>query len=114
VVTCIAGALLPFRAKALYEASPGAKYKLGDIPLITVLGVLGGVLGIFMVVSYLAAPQLGVLGSWDFSSFPGSLLPQIIAIGLIVISWVWYAVAKNNQKSKGIDVDFAFKEIPPE
>jgi hypothetical protein len=27
---------------------------------------------------------------------------------------VWYVIAKNNQKSKGIDVDFAFKEIPPE
>ncbi len=114
VVTCIAGALLPYRAKALYDASPGAKYKLGDIPMITVLGVLGGVLGIFMVLSYLVAPQLGVLGSWDFSSFPGSLMPQIIAIGIILVSWVWYVIAKNNQKSKGIDVDFAFKEIPPE
>jgi APA family basic amino acid/polyamine antiporter len=114
VVTCIAGALLPYRAKALFEASPGAKYKLGEIPLITVLGVLGGVLGLFMVLAYLVAPQLGILGNWDFSNFPSSLLPQIIAIGIIVISWVWYVLAKNSQKSKGINVDFAFKEIPPE
>jgi amino acid transporter len=114
IITCIAGALLPYRAKALYEASPGAKYKLGEIPMITVLGVLGGVIGVFMVGAYLVAPQLGVLGTWDFSAFPSSLLPQIIAIGIIVISWVWYVIAKNSQKSKGIDVDFAFKEIPPE
>jgi APA family basic amino acid/polyamine antiporter len=114
VITCIAGALLPYRAKALYEASPGAKYKLGDTPLITVLGVLGGVLGTFMVLAFLFAPQLGVLGNWDFTAFPTHLWAQIIAIGIIVISWVWYVIVKNNQKSKGIDVDFAFKEIPPE
>jgi APA family basic amino acid/polyamine antiporter len=114
VITCIAGALLPYRAKALYEASPGAKYKLGDTPLITVLGVLGGVLGTFMVLAFLFAPQLGVFGNWDFTAFPTHLWAQIIAIGIIVISWVWYVIVKNNQKSKGIDVDFAFKEIPPE
>jgi APA family basic amino acid/polyamine antiporter len=114
VVTCIAGALLPYRAKAVYEASPGAKYKLGDTPLITVLGVLGGVLGTLMVLAFLFAPQLGVLGNWDFSAFPSHVVPQIVAFGIIVISWVWYVLAKNSQKSKGINVDFAFKEIPPE
>ena len=114
VVTCIAGALLPYRAKALYEASPGAKYKLGNMPLITVLGALGGVLGTFMVLAFLFAPQLGVLGNWDFTDFPAHVWAQIIAIGIIVISWLWYVIAKNNQKSRGIDVDFAFKEIPPE
>lgn len=45
VVTCLAGALLPYRAKELYEASPGAKYKLGGLPLVTVLGILGGEVG---------------------------------------------------------------------
>jgi len=114
VITCIAGALLPYRAKELYEASPGAKYKLGNVPLLTVLGILGGVLGTFMVLAFLFAPQLGVLGNWDFSAFPSHLWPQIIAIGVIVISWVWYVIVKNGQKSRGIDVDFAFKEIPPE
>jgi amino acid transporter len=114
VITCIAGALLPYRAKELYEASPGAKYKLGNMPLITVLGVLGGVIGTLMVLAFLFAPQLGVLGNWDFSDFPAHLWPQIIAFGIILISWLWYGIAKNNQKSKGIDVEFAFKEIPPE
>src|SRR5712692_50476 len=38
VVTSLAGALLPYRAKKVYEASPGAHYKVGDIPLITILG----------------------------------------------------------------------------
>ena len=29
-------------------------------------------------------------------------------------SAIWYFIAKSAQKSKGINVDFAFKEIPPE
>jgi hypothetical protein len=42
------------------------------------------------------------------------MLAQIIAIGIIVISAVWYVVVKARQKSRGINVDYAFKEIPPE
>jgi amino acid transporter len=114
VITCIAGALLPYRAKQLYEASPAAKYKLGDMPLITVLGVLGGILGTLMVLAFLFAPQLGVLGNWSFENFPSGLWAQIIAFGIILISGIWYVVARNAQKSKGINVDYAFKEIPPE
>ncbi len=114
VVTCIAGALLPYRAKELYEASPGAKYKLGSLPLITVLGVLGGVLGTLMVLAFLFAPQLGVLGNWNFENFPSGLWAQIIAFGIILLSAIWYIIAKNSQRSKGINVEFAFKEVPPE
>jgi len=110
VITCIAGALLPYRAKELYEASPGAKYKIGNIPLITVMGILGGFLGILMVAAFLFAPQLGVLGTWSLAN----PWPQVIAFGIILISAVWYFLAKASQKSKGINVDFAFKEIPPE
>jgi APA family basic amino acid/polyamine antiporter len=114
VLTCIAGALLPYRAKELYEASPGAKYKLGGMPLITVLGVLGGVVGVLMVAAFLLAPQLGVLGNWNFENFPSNLWAQIIAFGIILISLIWYLLAKNAQKARGINVDYAFKEIPPE
>jgi APA family basic amino acid/polyamine antiporter len=114
VITCIAGALLPYRAKELYEASPAAKYKLGSLPLITVLGVLGGVLGTLMVLAFLFAPQLGVLGNWNFENFPSGLWAQIIAFGIILLSAIWYVIVKNSQRSKGINVEFAFKEVPPE
>jgi APA family basic amino acid/polyamine antiporter len=113
-ITALAGALLPYRAKELYEASPGAKYKLGNVPLVTVLGGLGAVLGMIMVLTFLFAPQLGVLGNWDFSSFPSNVWAQIIAFGIIIISLVWYILVKNAQKARGINVDYAFKEIPPE
>ncbi len=114
VVTCIAGALLPYRAKSLYEASPGAAYNLGGIPMVTIMGSLGGILGTIMVLAFLLNPALGVLGAWNFEAFPANLWAQIIAFAIVVVSLGIYAGAKTSQLSKGIDVQFAFREIPPE
>jgi basic amino acid/polyamine antiporter, APA family len=177
IITCLAGALLPYRAKEVYEASPGAKYtvsgyvgllftligavgfiwiswvlapqafatsallvwlvrlaavlaviaflypmrkQLGEwfsgkqMPWLAALGMLGGGLGMAMVVTFLLSPALGVLGNWNFADFPKNLWAQIIAFGILIVSAVWYLLAKNAQKARGINVDFAFKEIPPE
>jgi APA family basic amino acid/polyamine antiporter len=176
VITCLAGALLPYRAKDVYNASPGAKYtvhglvallftllgvaafiwtawalapqafasatlvwlvRLGAIaavvvflypmrthlgswmrgekaPWLSALGMIGGGFGMAMVVAFLLSPALGVLGNWSFEDFPAGLWAQIIAFGIIVLSAVWYLIVKNQQKTRGINVDFAFKEIPPE
>jgi amino acid transporter len=177
IITCLAGALLPYRAKEVYEASPGAKYKVSGIigllftllgagafigltwelapqafansallawlvrlgsivaviiflypmrkylvewlngkpmPWLSALGMLGGGFGMAMVVAFLLSPALGVLGNWNFTDFPKNLLAQIIAFSIIIISAVWYLIVKARQKSKGINVEYAFKEIPPE
>jgi hypothetical protein len=37
-----------------------------------------------------------------------------IVFGVLAVSAVWYFLVKNAQKSRGINVDYAFKEIPPE
>jgi amino acid transporter len=104
VITCLAGALLPYRAKDVYDASPGAKYKIGNTPLVTVLGAIGFVLGGVMVLMFMFYSQLGLT----------STLAYVVVFGVLVFSAAWYFIAKNAQKSKGINVDYAFKEIPPE
>ncbi len=177
IISCLAGALLPYRAKEVYESSPGAKYnvsgyvgilatligvlgfiwiswvlapaafgsypiliwlvRLGAIaavvaflwpmrkhimewlsgkpmPWLSALGMLGGGLGMAMVVAFLLAPSLGVLGNWNFEAFPTNLWSQVIAVGIILLSAGWYWLVKNAQKSRGINVENAFREIPPE
>jgi amino acid transporter len=84
------------------------------MPWPTALGLLGGGLGQAMVLAFLLAPALGVLGNWNFENFPSGLWAQIIAFGLILFCVIWYALTKRAQKSKGINIDYAFKEIPPE
>ncbi|MDP1713938.1 MAG: APC family permease [Anaerolineales bacterium] len=104
VVTCLAGALLPYRAKDVYESSPGAAYKVGNIPLVTILGVVGFILGGVMLMLFMLNPLYGLTSS----------LAYTVVFGVLAVSAIWYFFVKNAQKSKGINVDFAFKEIPPE
>jgi amino acid transporter len=177
--TCsaLAGIYFPYKVKEVYEASPGAKYKVNPylgmlfgvagvaawiwsswelaphafpgsfflitavrtaaiigvisflwplrkqlpgwfkgekMPWITALGMLGGGLGMSMVLSFVLEPALGVIGNWDFTDFPTHLWGQILAIGIILICILWYAWTKRSQKAQGINIEFAFKEIPPE
>jgi APA family basic amino acid/polyamine antiporter len=100
----LAGAVFPYRAKDIYEASPGAKYKLGKVPWVTILGGLGFVFGGAMVLSFMFVPALGLTSG----------LAYTVVFAIIAVSAIWYFLAKAAQKRRGINVDYAFKEIPPE
>ncbi|MDD2695714.1 MAG: hypothetical protein PHD58_07310, partial [Anaerolineales bacterium] len=102
--SALSGALLPYRAKEVYAASPGAKYKLGNIPWVTILGGLGFIFGTAMVLSYMFVPALGLTSRLAYS----------VVFGIIAVSAIWYFLVKRSQRARGINVDFAFKEIPPE
>jgi predicted lipid-binding transport protein (Tim44 family) len=69
-----------------------------------VLGVLGSLLGGVMLLMFMFDSRLGLT----------SALAYQVVFGVLAVSAIWYFVAKNAQKSKGINVDYAFKEIPPE
>ncbi|MGH2463368.1 MAG: hypothetical protein ACRDFZ_07095, partial [Candidatus Limnocylindria bacterium] len=104
VATALAGALLPFRARAAYEASPGAKYTLGGLPIVTVVGLLGTAAGVAFLYLFLTNEQLGLT----------SQLAYTVVGGVLLFSAAWYLIAKQLRRSRGIDVSYAFKEIPPE
>ena len=104
VGTAIAGALLPFRAKALYEASPGSAYKVAGIPLVTIVGTIGAVAGVWFLYLFLTSAELGLTSD----------LAYYVVAGILLFSLGWYLVTKYVRRSRGINVDYAFKEIPPE
>jgi amino acid transporter len=103
-VTCLAAAIFPFTAKAIYNASPISKYKIGRVPLLTLCGIWGFIVGVVLIWFYLVEPGLGL------SSTPG-----LIGIGVILVfAFIWFWVARVLNKRKGIDIDLNFKQIPPE
>ena len=106
-ISALAAALLPYRAKKVYEASPGAKYMLGNIPVVTIVGILGFLLGGFMVGSFLFVQDLGLAYSID-------ALPYWIVLGSAVFGLVVYFVMRAVRAQKGLKVEYAFAEIPPE
>jgi amino acid transporter len=103
--TCIAGIVFPYResTKAIYEASPAAKWKVGSIPLVTVFGVLGAIWLSYFLFLYVTIPELG-LASPVSMGFMAALF-----VGGIVL----YYIVRAYRKSQGIDIDLAYKEIPP-
>jgi amino acid transporter len=95
----------------------------GSMPWVTALGVLGTGVAASMVALFLLKPDYFVLGIWSGldTLLSGNirdgiyeLRAQLIALGIVLISLVMYYGAKASQKARGINVEFAFKEIPPE
>jgi len=103
-ISCLAAALLPYRAKALYEASPGAKYSLAGIPLVTIFGAIGFVFGLWALIMFLTKAAYGL----------NTTTPYIVVASIFIICLVGYWIGRAYNKGKGIDVNYAFLEVPPE
>ena len=101
VLSCFSGILFPSRAKAIFDASPAAKY--GNTIVVT--GIIGTVFCGAMVLAFIFHPGLRLFSSWPTVLFN---------IAIIVVSMVIYLAMKAYNNSRGIDVTLAFKEIPPE
>jgi len=106
-ISCLAAALLPYRAKALYDASPGARYTLGGFPLVTLFGIIGFIGGVSALVAFLWSPGYGLRG-------PSPHWSYIILASIFLICLVGYWIGRQYNKSRGIDVSYAFLEVPPE
>lgn len=107
MLSALAGALLPYRARKLYDASPGAVYKVGGTPTVTVIGTVGFLTGLFMVGSFLFVKDLGL-------AFTNDALPYWIVLGTAAFGLIVYWVMRTFRASKGLKVEYAFAEIPPE
>ena len=74
-ISSLAAALLPYRAKALFEAAPGAQYKFAGIPLVTIFGVLGFIFGATAEIAFLVKKGYGLSGT----------TPYVVVGGIFVI-----------------------------
>lgn len=104
LVTAIAGTLLPFRQRALVEASPYGKRVLG-LPVLTLVGALailgfGGAIAII-----LWDPGSGA----SLSENPGKLA---LAAGVYVAAIAFWFIARAVRRREGVDIDLAYRELP--
>ena len=70
----------------------------------TIVGVLGAAFGVVFLYLFLTNEQLGLT----------SQLAYTVVGGVLLFSAAWYIVTKTMRRRSGIDVTYAFKEIPPE
>ncbi|MHB1867518.1 MAG: amino acid permease [Nitrososphaerales archaeon] len=107
ILICVTAILLPFRRKDVFENSPAGKYKVGRVPLLSILGVISLAVNLFIAWIFIFGPPLGTLsvstlGSIEFVS------------GIFVACLLLYFVSWAVRKSGGVDLRLAFSEIPPE
>lgn len=103
-VTDLAGVLLAWRAPHIYNTSPVARKKVLGLPLLPVAGAVAFLTYGAVTVANLFVPELGFTTGWSRT---------LIVLSLLA-AFVFYWVNRAVQKRRGVDVDLAFKQIPPE
>lgn len=106
IVVAIAGVMLPFRQRDLWASSP-ARGRWGPWPIISVIGVVAIPLLLVMEWALIADVNSGA----SLEGNPGRLA---VVVGIFLIGLPTYYVIRAVQRRRGIDVDLAYKEIPPE
>jgi amino acid transporter len=103
-VSCLAGALLPYRARGIYESSPVARYKIGGIPAITIVGAVGALCVAALIVCALTVDELALTDA-------GSRAVILASFASGVIFFYGWRVTR---RARGIDTSLALREVPPE
>jgi amino acid transporter len=116
-ITSIAAIVLPYRQRKIWENS-SVNWRLGKIPVMSIVGVLSLLAVSFMGWDYLHDPLSGItwrpeggggilFGSRSFDMFLLNIL--ILLSGLVI-----YLVARWIQRRRGVNLDAAYGEIPVE
>src|SRR3989475_714029 len=90
--------------------APAAKYKVGPVPLITICGLIAAGFSAWMLYWYITEPFLGIANL--SAGFDG--VKSLLIMVAIFVGWtVYYFVRRAYLKSRGINLDLAYKEVPP-
>ncbi len=101
--------------KDLYEASPIAKYKSAGVPTFTVAGVIFTAFLVFLLYEWLLDPNALYGIGYSINPNGAKNITSLVFMGaLYVIALVIYLVTKSYRKSRGVDIDKIYKEIPVE
>jgi APA family basic amino acid/polyamine antiporter len=115
LLCAIAAIVFPYRQRAVFESSP-VNWRLAGIPVMSIVGVVATVAlvvaeyvwwfdpvnGLGYTPNVLTHFVLGPYGMW------------IVTAGVLVSGALWYLAARWLQARRGIRIERAFAEIPPE
>jgi amino acid transporter len=103
-VTCLGGAVFPYRAKQIFDAAPAARYRIVGVPLLAVAGALGACCVAALLWVAFTFTQLGLT-----SGGSRILIAASLASGVVVyVGWRMY------RRRSGVDTSLAHRYVPPE
>lgn len=104
-IVMFAAAIFPFRRKDIFDTSPKiVTAKIGPLPVLTVIGVIGIFASLFISYSTILP---------SFNGFPINPIYVVSMIFVMIAALVIYAISYFYQRSRGVPVDLAGKELPP-
>ena len=104
ILVSLAAIVFPYRLRDVFESS-AISARVGGIPWMSVVGALSLVALVVMAWAFLTDPSAGLNGK------PGLIWMNV---GIFFSGLVIYAIARAVQRSRGVDVDKRFAEIPIE
>jgi hypothetical protein len=101
----IAAIAFPYVQKSLFDGLPSAlKRRIAGIPIVTIAGVVCTITFSYLTYIYYVTPQITA--------------PGLIGTALIVASFllgsVIYVASRLYWRGRGVAVEMAFKELPPD
>jgi amino acid transporter len=105
-VTAISAILLPYRKRVqgVWVASPYSQWKLAGIPVVTIGGlVYFAYVLILLYYAFLSPNTRDVTGKNLF-----------VFVGVWIIGFAWFMFWRYRSMKADINIDLAFKELPPE
>ncbi|HYB02821.1 MAG TPA: APC family permease [Nitrososphaerales archaeon] len=105
LVVGVAAMVFPFRRKDIFDSSPGVvKAEIGGLPVISLLGLLTIISAGFVTYAILTPSYSGPFITDNFFAI---IVVLVVPIIIYFITFYYY-------KSKGVPVEIAQREIPPE
>jgi hypothetical protein len=113
--TSIAATVMPYTKKELYDASPIAKYRILGMPLLSVVGFINTLFLGYMLYQWLLDPDamFGIGYSINEAGIKNST--SLIFMGaLYATALIIYIAMRLYRRSKGVNLDVLYSEIPAE
>lgn len=104
-IVCFAGMIFPYLRKDMFEQMP-IKARIAGIPVLSIVSILGLVFIIGTGTAYFTNGPF-------FASFGITTVNMVITIVIYAMGVVIFHASRAYWRTKGINLDLAFKEIPP-
>jgi amino acid transporter len=106
ILVCVAGMVFPYRLPDVWQSAGGRRI-LG-IPAVTLAGAAGFIVLVAMMLLF-------ILNSTVNATFAVTRHLSIeFMLGVVAVGIIWYIAAYFINKSRGINLTLAYKEVPPE
>jgi amino acid transporter len=104
-IVMFAAAIFPFRRKDIFSSSPKiVTIKVGSIPVLTIVGVVGIFASLFISYSTILP---------SYNGFPINPLYVVSMVFVMLAALAIYTISYFYQKSRNVPVELAIKELPP-